>query len=147
MRKPSMLRHALAATSLTLLALWASAPGPATAAGAGGDIQSADDLLQVCADPADASAIACKFYVLGALQSAAIMHAADSGRANAPLYCASDTTTTGDLITAVRALVAAHPDRRTYPAASVVVGGAMEAYPCKRTPAPLHRRRRAKRHG
>ena len=115
-----------------------AAPGPAPAAEASQNVQTAGDLLDLCADPGDAAQIACKFYVLGALQSAAIMHAADTHRPDAPLYCASDTTTNGDLIASIRTLVQAHPERRDFPAASVVVGGAMEAYPCKHAPGARH---------
>ena len=77
--------------------------------------------------------------MLGALQSAGLMHAADTHDPDATLYCAGDSVTNSDLIAAIRGLVAAHPERLKYPAASVVVGGAMEAYPCKpRAPATRH---------
>ena len=141
--QPSRLaRTAVLLTGLAIvLSIALAAPRPAAAAGPNGDVQTAGDLLDLCADTSDASRIACKFYVLGALQSAAIMHAADAGKAHSELYCASASTTTGDLIAAVQSLVAAHPDRRDFTAASVVVGGAMEAFPCKPSPRTSHHRR------
>jgi hypothetical protein len=136
---------AASALAMFLLAM-ASAPRPALAAGANGEIQTGKDLLDVCSDPSDSSAIACKFYVLGALQAAAIMHAADTGQTDQPLYCAGNETTTGDLVKAVENLVKAHPERQGYPAASIVVGGAMEAYPCKGAPKSSHQGHHSKRH-
>ncbi len=132
-----------AALAPVVLALALVAPGAAAAQGAATNVQSAGDLLDLCADTTDGAQIACKFYVLGALQSAAVMHAADTRQSNTPLYCAGDSTTNGDLLAAIRALVQAHPERRGFPAASVVVGGAMEAYPCKR---PARHRRGTRRH-
>jgi hypothetical protein len=137
MRSPCL--EALAGIAM-IAALLAAAPRAMATADADSAIQTGADLMDVCSDASDSSKIACKFYVLGVLQSAAIMRAADTGQTDTPLYCASDATTTGDLIVAIRGLVSAHPDRLQYPAASVVVGGAMEAYPCKHTPRPKPRR-------
>ena len=108
-------------------------PGPAAAQNVG--VTTAGDLMKLCGDPSDSAKIACKFFVLGALQSATLMRAADAHDPKAMLYCAGDNVTNGDLIIAIRGLVSAHPERLNFPAASVVVGGAMEAYPCKRAPA------------
>ena len=132
--------HPALAIALLGVAAFAAAPRPAAAAAAeAGGIQTASDLLALCSDPSDNTRIACKFFVLGALQSAGLMHAADTHDPDATLYCAADTVTNSDLIAAIRGLVAAHPERLKYPAASVVVGGAMEAYPCKpRPPAARH---------
>ncbi len=126
---------ALATTAFAALAgASASVAAPADNVG----VQTARDLMNLCDDPSDTARIACKFFVLGALQSAGVMHASDTHDPKALLYCASDSTTNGDLVRAIRGLVAAHPERLDYPAASVVVGGAMEAYPCARAPATLH---------
>ena len=125
---------ALALTALVMTALAGAPPSVAATADNVG-VQTARDLMNLCDDPGDNAKIACKFFVLGALQSAGLMHASDTHDPKALLYCASDSTTNGDLIKAIRGLVSVHPERLTYPAASVVVGGAMEAYPCANQPA------------
>jgi len=134
----------LAPAALLATAALAVAPRPAAAAENIG-VTTGSDLMKLCDDPGDNGRIACKFFVLGALQAAGLMHAADTHEPKALLYCASDSTTNGDLIKAIRGLVQIHPERLNYPAASVVVGGAMEAYPCARAPATMLRRAPVKR--
>jgi len=131
------------AWAIAILALAALAVAPRPAAAEAGVVETASDLLSLCADPSEDTRIACKYFVLGALQSAGVMHAADTGQPRSELYCAADSVTNSDLILAIRNLVTAHPERLNFPAASVVVGGAIEAYPCKHTPAhPSAARRR-----
>ena len=134
------------ALALALTAFAGASPGAAAPAAAENvGVTTAQDLLRLCDDPGDNGKIACKFFVLGALQSAGLMHAADTHEPKALLYCASDSTTNGDLIKAIRGLVQIHPERLNYPAASVVVGGAMEAYPCARAPTATLRHAPVKR--
>lgn len=134
----------LPAWAIAILALAALAAAPRPAAAEAGVVQTAGDLLSLCADPSEDTRIACKYFVIGALQSATVMHAADTGRPQADLYCAADSVTNSDLVLAIRNLVTAHPERLNFPAASVVVGGAMEAYPCKHGPAHGSAARRRK---
>ena len=136
----------LAGGALVLTALAGASPcAAATPTAESVGVTTARDLLNLCDDPGDNGKVACKFFVLGALQSAALMHAADTHEPKALLYCASDSTTNGDLIKAIRGLVQIHPERLNYPAASVVVGGAMEAYPCAHAPAATLRHAPVKR--
>ena len=108
----------------------APAPAPAAAPMADNGLQTATDLLNLCGNRIDAAQIACKFYIHGALQAAEMMHAADRGGQFVALFCPNENLSTDDFVAALRKQMTTHPERRTFPAATVIVGGAIEAYPC-----------------
>ena len=142
------------ATACIGAALGLGAPGMARAANlTGAEVQTATDLLNVCSDPGDGARIACRFFIHGALQASQMMHAADQGGQFTPMFCPPETLSTDDLVANLRKQVAAHQERRTFPAATVIIGGAIEAYPCTKIPSAAagpvrhHRRHEAKPKG
>ncbi len=103
-------------------------------------IHSIQDLFDTCDDPAATSKVACETYVHAAIQTSELVHAADNGGKLTPLFCPNDQLGAADLISVLRTQVAAHPERRSFPAPTVIVGGAVEAYPCPHpTATPSHR--------
>ncbi len=142
------------ATAALVAFLGGGAPGSARAASlTGAEVQTATDLLNLCADPSDAAKVGCRFYIHGALQASQMMHAADRGGEFTPMFCPPENLSSDDLVTALRKQVADHQERRTFPAATVIIGGAIEAYPCTKIPssaatsgpaASRHHRRRHK---
>ncbi len=122
-------RSALLAIAIAVFG--SGAPRWAAAAGlAENGVQTATDLIELCSQKQDATQIACKFYIHGALQAAEMMHAADHGGEFHPLFCPPDSLSTDDFVAALRLQQSVHPERKTFPAATVIVGGAIEAYPC-----------------
>ncbi len=123
-------------------------PVGAHALSADGAIRTAGDWLELCEDHAPASSAAsgaaCRAYAQGAIEGAELMHAADRGGPLAPLFCAPANVTNNDFIAAIRELVLRHPERRDYPAATVIVGGGAELFPCRK-PAPTPHRRKRRR--
>ncbi len=108
-------------------------------------VHTAQDLLDLCADPGDAARAACKFYIHGAIQSAQLMRAADSGQQPQPIFCPPDAVGVEQLVATLRSQVSAHPERAGFPAPTVILGGGLEAYPCPKAAAPAHTSRRRHR--
>ncbi len=115
-------------------------------------IHTVQDLFDACADGAAASKAACDAYVHATIQTAEIVHAADNGGVMTPLFCPGDNMGAQDLVAVLRVQVAAHPERRTFPAPTVIIGGGIDAYPCPKgaaaPAAPAHKApaRRTRRH-
>ena len=108
-------------------------------------VHTAQDLLDLCADQSDAARAACKFYIHGAIQSAQLMRAADSGQQPQPIFCPTDAVGVEQLVATLRSQVSAHPERGGFPAPTVILGGGLKAYPCPKAAAtahPAHRRKR-----
>ena len=106
-------------------------------------IHTIQDLFDVCADSSAESKAACDAYVHATIQTAEIMRAADNDGKLTPLFCPSDSMTSQDLIAILRLQVASNPERKTFPAPTVIIGGGIEAYPCQKTVAqpatPAHK--------
>ncbi len=116
-------------------------------------IHTVQDLFDICADGAATSKAACDAYVHAVIQTAEIMHAADNGGKLTPLFCPSDSMGSQDLVAVLRLQVDANPERKTFPAPTVIIGGGIDAYPCPKTtaqpsaaPARKTPTRRSRRH-
>ena len=132
--KCSLLSAALAGAAL--------AAAPLAHAAAPQGIHSIQDLFDTCADPAAASQAACDTYIHASIQTAELVHAADHGGNLTALFCPADQLGPRDLLAELQKQVAAHPERATFPAPTVIIGGAMEAYPCPKPAsdaAPAHK--------
>ena len=116
---------------------------PVAEAAAPTGIHTIQDLFDVCADAAATSKAACDAYIHATIQTAEIMHAADNGGKLSPLFCPSDSMGSQDLIAVLRLQVAANPERKTFPAPTVIIGGGIDAYPCQKAAAqpaaPAHK--------
>jgi hypothetical protein len=113
-------------------------------------IHSIQDLFDACADPAATSQIACDTYIHASIQTAELVHAADHGGNLTALFCPNDQLGPRDLLAELQKQVSAHPERKTFPAPTVIIGGAMEAYPCPKpasAPAPAHKPAKRSRRG
>jgi hypothetical protein len=106
---------------------WADAPG---------GIHTAEDLFDTCADKSPSAQAACEAYVHATIQTAEIMHAASNGGKLTPIFCPGDNMGVQDLVAVLRLQVNGHPERKTFPAPTVIIGGGVDAYPCAKTPAP-----------
>ena len=124
---------------------------PIAQAAAPSGVHTAQDLFDTCADSAPASKAACDAYVHATIQTAEIVHAADNGGVMTPLFCPAENMGAQDLVAILRVQVAAHPERRAFPAPTVIIGGGIDAYPCPKgnatsaapaPAAPAHRKRR-----
>lgn len=103
------------------------------------NIHSIQDLFDTCADPAATSQAVCDTYIHAAIQTAELVHAADHGGNLTPLFCPNDQLGPRDLLAELQKQVADHPERKDFPAPTVIIGGAIDAYPCPKPPAaPAH---------
>ncbi len=123
---------------------------PAEAAAPSG-IHTIQDLFDTCADAAPESKSACEAYVHATIQTAEIVHAADNSGVLTPLFCPAPSMGAQDLVAVLRVQVTAHPERKTFPAPTVIIGGGIDAYPCPKgaaTPAaaPAHKAPARKKH-
>ncbi len=109
---------------------------PVAEAAAPHGIHTAQDLFDTCADPSAATQAACDAYVHATIQTAEIMKAAAQGGRTSPLFCPGDQMGSQDLVSVLRIQVASHPERKDFPAPTVIIGGGIDAYPCKTTAAP-----------
>ena len=129
--------------SLRLLAGIALTFAPVAEAAAPSAIISAQDLFDTCADQSATAQAACVAYVHATVQTAEIMHAADNGGKLTPLFCPGDRMVAQDLVSVLRIQATVHPERMNFPAATVIIGGSVDAYPCPKsaaTPAaPAHK--------
>ena len=116
---------------------------PLAVAAAPSGIHTIQDLFDTCADGAPESKAACEAYVHAAIQTAEIVHAADNGGVLTPLFCPAADMGAQDLVAVLRVQVTAHPERRTFPAPTVIIGGGIDAYPCPKgaaaPAAPVHK--------
>jgi hypothetical protein len=128
---------------------------PVAEADAPKGITTAQDLFDTCADPSPISQAVCDTYVHATIQAAEIIHGADNGGKMTPLFCPGDNMVAQDLVAILRLQVAAHPERKDFPAPAVIIGGGVDAYPCPKTaatpaakpgPAPAHRPRTRRAH-
>jgi len=121
---------------------------PVAEAAAPSGIHSIQDLFDTCSDSASASQAACDAYIHAAIQTAELVHAADHGGNLTPLFCPGDQLGPRDLLVELQKQVALHPERKDFPAPTVIIGGAIDAYPCpKPAAAPAHHSpRRTTRH-
>ena len=92
---------------------------------------STANLYGICASTDPGSAVACRFYVLGAAESAELTWQEIGAK---PLYCISNTVTFIDLATAIRNDIktdlALHPDVAALSAVSSVITSLQKLYPC-----------------
>ena len=106
-------------------------------------IHTAQDLFNVCADTSAVTQAACDAYVHATLQTAELLRAAAAGGKPVPLFCPGDQMGSQDLVAVLRLQAIAHPERRDFPAPTVILGGGVEAYPCPKAAAtgaaPAHR--------
>lgn len=108
-------------------------------------IHTIQDLFDVCSSAGAESKAACDAYVHATIQTAEIVHAADNGGKLTPLFCPAADMGSQDLVAVLRVQVAAHPERQTFPAPTVIIGGGIDAYPCPKAdtaaaaPAPAHK--------
>ena len=91
---------------------------------------SGDDLWEACGRTAEGqSPVACRTYVVGVSDG----HNTSSARKGAQtVYCLHYGAMADDLATVVRSYLKAHPERRSRPAASVVLTALENGYPCRR---------------
>ena len=103
-------------------------------------ITTAQDLFDTCADRSPTAQAACDSYVHATIQTAEIIHAADNGGKLTPLFCPGDQMVAQDLVAVLKLQVAAHPERKDFPAPTLIIGGGVDAYPCAKTSAaaPAH---------
>ncbi len=124
--------------------------GPIAEAATPGGIHTAQDLFDVCADTSAATQAACDAYVHATLQTAELLRAAAAGGKPTPLFCPGDQMGSQDLVAVLRLQAIAHPERRDFPAPTVILGGGVDAYPCpKAAPtaaAPAHRSKARRSH-
>lgn len=106
-------------------------------------IHTAQDLFDICADTSPVTQAACDAYVHATLQTAELLRAAAAGGKPVPLFCPGDQMGSQDLVAVLRLQAIAHPERKDFPAPTVILGGGVEAYPCPKaavtTTAPAHR--------
>ncbi len=116
---------------------------PIAEADAPNGISTAQDLFDTCADTSPLAQAVCDTYVHAAIQTAEIIHGADNGGKMTPLFCPGDNMVAQDLVAILRLQVAAHPERKDFPAPAVIIGGGVDAYPCPKTAAapaaPAHK--------
>ena len=127
---------------LRLLAGIAMTFAPMAEAAPPSGVYTIQDLFDLCADSAPTSQAACDSYVHAAIQTAEIMRAASNGGKPTPLFCPGEQMVSADLIAVLRLQVTAHPERASFPAPTVIIGGGAEAYPCPgagAAAAPAHR--------
>ena len=101
---------------------WADPPG---------GIHSAQDLFDTCADKSPTAQAACEAYVHATIQTAEIMHAASNGGKLTPIFCPADNMGVQDLVAVLRLQANGNPERKAFPAPTVIIGGGVDAYPCK----------------
>ncbi|HEY5412978.1 MAG TPA: Rap1a/Tai family immunity protein [Caulobacteraceae bacterium] len=134
---------------LRLLAGIALTFAPIAEAAPPSGVYTIQDLFDLCADSAPTSQAACDSYVHASIQTAEVLQAAGNGGKLTPLFCPGDQMVSGDLLAVLRLQVTAHPERKTFPAPTVIIAGGAEAYPCPKasapTAAPAHRRTPARR--
>jgi hypothetical protein len=106
---------------------WAEAPS---------GIHSAQDLFDTCADKTPSSQAACEAYVHATIQTAEIMHAASNGGKLTPIFCPGENMGVQDLVAVLRLQADGHPERKAFPAPTLIIGGGAEAYPCTKPSAP-----------
>ena len=106
---------------------WADPPG---------GIHSAQDLFETCADKSPSSQAACEAYVHATIQTAEIMHAASNGGKMTPIFCPGDNMGVQDLVAVLRVQVNGHPERKSFPAPTVIIGGGVDAFPCSKPAGP-----------
>jgi hypothetical protein len=117
----------------------ALAVAPLAHAAAPAGIHSIQDLFDTCADQASTSQAVCDTYIHASIQTAELVHAADHGGQLSALFCPNDQLGPRDLLAELKKQVAAHPERKDFPAPTVIIGGAMDAYPCPHSAAaPEH---------
>ncbi len=98
-------------------------------------IITAQDLFDTCADKTPTAQAACDSYVHASIQTAEIFHAADNGGKLEPLFCPPDQMVAQDLVAILKVQAAAHPERASFPAPTLIIGGGVDAYPCAKTKA------------
>ena len=137
---------------LRLLAGFILTFAPVAEAAPPGGVHTIQDLFDLCADDNPTSQAACDAYVHATIQTAEIIHASDAGGKLTPLFCPGDQMGSADLIAVLKIQVAAHPERKDFPAPTVIVGGGIDAYPCPKASTPAaapahkaaaHRKRRS----
>ncbi len=106
---------------------------PVAEAAAPAGIHTAQDLFDTCADTSATAQAACDAYVHATIQTGQILQAEAQGGKLTPLFCPGDNMGTQDLVAVLKVQVAAHPERRDFPAPTVIIGGGIDAYPCTRT--------------
>ncbi len=133
---------------LRLLAGFILTFAPVAEAAPPGGVHTIQDLFDLCADDNPTSQAACDAYVHATIQTAEIIHASDAGGKLTPLFCPGDQMGSADLIAVLKIQVAAHPERKDFPAPTVIVGGGIDAYPCPKasTPAAAPAHKAAGRH-
>ena len=90
---------------------------------------SGEDLWDACGKSAEGEApVACRTYIVG-VSDGHNTSFAHKGLATA--YCLRYGSMTDDLATVVRGYLKAHPERRSRPAASVVLTALENGYPCR----------------
>ncbi len=99
-------------------------------------IHSAQDLFDTCADKSPTAQAACEAYVHATIQTAEIMHAASEGGKLTPIFCPGDNMGVQDLVAVLRLQVNSHPERKAFPAPTVIIGGGVDAYPCSKASGP-----------
>jgi hypothetical protein len=115
---------------------------PVAEAAAPNGIVTAQDLFDTCADQSPTAQAICDTYVHATIQTAEIVHAADHGGKLEPLFCPGDQMVAQDLVAVLRLQADADPERKNFPAPALIIGGAIDAYPCAKpaTPAaPAHK--------
>ena len=115
---------------------------PVAEAAAPSGIHTIQDLFDTCADASDTAKAACDAYVHATIQTAEVMQASAQGGKLTPLFCPGAQMGAQDLVSVLRIQVAAHPERRDFPAPTVIIGGGVDAYPCAKAAAaatPAHR--------
>ena len=117
---------------LRLCAGMALAFAPLAWADPPGGIHSAQDLFDTCADKSPSSQAACEAYVHATIQTAEIMHAASNGGRLTPIFCPADNMGVQDLVAVLRLQADGHPERKAFPAPTLIIGGGVEAYPCSK---------------
>lgn len=134
-----MILRLLAGVALTFAPLAEAAPPTG--------VHTIQDLFDTCADQAAASQAVCDTYIHASIQTAELVHASDHGGDLTPLFCPGDNLGPRDLLAELQKQVDAHPERKDWPAPTVIIGGAMDAYPCPHAaPAPAHHTSRRTHH-
>jgi hypothetical protein len=113
-------------------------------------IHTIQDLFDTCSDKAATSQAVCDAYIHASIQTAELVHAADHGGNLTPLFCPSDQLGPRDLLAQLQKQVSDHPERRDFPAPTVIIGGAIDAYPCPKpagAPAAQHHATKHAHHG
>ena len=90
---------------------------------------SGDDLWEACGKSAeDQAPVACRTYILGISDGHNTSYAHKGLQTS---YCLYYGAMADDLATVVRRYLKAHPERRSRPAASVVLSALENGYPCR----------------